>query len=202
MAEDEGNREEEGSGSEPAGEAVTYISLEQARALCIRTANVTPGAYGRRFGRVPMVFEVAFEEETDDHYVITLSFRPQGQFFGTLGLEEFVIGKEGAINARRVLHLPRREGGREIPIIPIFIGVVAAGIVAAIVGIVIAAGGFGGGGTDDLPVVAVTPTDTPAPVSTPAPTPTTLPVAVVAPTSTTAFLPSPVPPPTATRTTA
>jgi len=99
MAEDEGNRqdhgEEGGSGSDSAGEGVSYISLEQARALCIRTANVTPGAYGRRFGRVPMVFEVAFEEETDDHYVITLSFRPQGQFFGTWDWRSLLSGKKG-----------------------------------------------------------------------------------------------------------
>ena len=62
----------------------------------MRTALEKPGAYGRRFRRVTMAFEAVTNEETDDYYVVTLSFRPQGIFSGTPGQEQFFIEKEGA----------------------------------------------------------------------------------------------------------
>ena len=39
------------------GETLGYISLDQAQILAMRTAREAPGAYGRRFARVPMAFE-------------------------------------------------------------------------------------------------------------------------------------------------
>ena len=78
MAEDEGKKEEEKFEFTPEGEVLGYISLDQARVLAMRTARETPGAYGRRFRNVPMAFEVAEVEETEDHYVITITFRPEG----------------------------------------------------------------------------------------------------------------------------
>ena len=71
----------------PEGETLGYISLDQARVLAMSTARETPGAYGRRFRRMPMAFEAIEEEETDDYYVVTLSVRPEGTFAGTSGRE-------------------------------------------------------------------------------------------------------------------
>ena len=49
-----------------AGETPGYLSRDQARILAMQTARETPGAYGQRFRDVPMAFEVAEEEETED----------------------------------------------------------------------------------------------------------------------------------------
>ena len=76
MAGDTGNRDEESLEFDSAGEAAAYISLAQARVLALRAAVETPGAYGRRYRRVSMAFTVLSAEETEDHYVITVSFRP------------------------------------------------------------------------------------------------------------------------------
>jgi len=81
-----------------SGEALAYISLEQARVLAMRDAQQSPGAYGRRLINEPMAFELTSEEENDDYYVITLLFRPQGDFSGSSGTEQFFIEKEGHVS--------------------------------------------------------------------------------------------------------
>ena len=133
MAENEGKQEEEKFDFTREGEALGYISLVQARILAMRSARESPGAYGRRFRNVPMVFEVVEASETEDYYEVTLSFRPQGQFSGTPGQEQFFIEKEGAIAHRQVLSLPTVVGGRRFPVIPSAIGLLAVGI-AVVVG--------------------------------------------------------------------
>ncbi|MDP6801470.1 MAG: hypothetical protein FI707_01200 [SAR202 cluster bacterium] len=92
------------------GEAVEYIGLDEARVLAMRTAAETPGAYGRRFEGVPMAFELVSQIETEDHYTITLSLRPQGAYSGTPGREEFFITKVGEIRHRQVLAVPVPTG--------------------------------------------------------------------------------------------
>ena len=82
MAEDQGKKEEEKFEFDSAGQALGYISLDQARILAMRTAREAPGDYGRRFRNVPMAFEAVEDNETEDHYRVTLSFRPQGQCTG------------------------------------------------------------------------------------------------------------------------
>ncbi len=42
----------------PEGEALSYISLEQARLVAMQTARDDPGNYGSRFRGVRMVYEV------------------------------------------------------------------------------------------------------------------------------------------------
>ena len=64
MAE-EGKKEEEKFELDSAGQALVYISLDQARVLAMRTARETPGDYGRRFRDVLMAFEVAEEEDSE-----------------------------------------------------------------------------------------------------------------------------------------
>jgi len=70
------------------GETAGYFSLAKARLLAIQTARESPDDYGRRFRNVAMVFEMAEGIEEEDYYVVTLSFRPQGQFSGTPGQEQ------------------------------------------------------------------------------------------------------------------
>ena len=96
MAEDQG-RQEEKLEFTSEGETLGYISLDQAQVLAMRTARETPGAYGSSYADVLMAFEVVESEETEDHYIIALSFRPQGQFSGAPGREQFFIEKEGAV---------------------------------------------------------------------------------------------------------
>ena len=153
VAENEGKKAEEKFEFTPEGEALGYISLDQARILAMRTSREAPGEYGRRFRNVPMAFEVVEANETEDFYEVTLSFRPQGAFTGTQGQEQFFIEKEGNVTVRQVRSLPTAAGGRGFPVIPAAIGLVVVTIVA-VVGVVFATGGGGG---DGEPIASVTP---------------------------------------------
>ena len=144
MAEDQGKEEEK---FDVTSEGEGYISLAEARVLAVRTAGETPGDYGRQYQGVAMVFEVAESGEDEDFYNITLSFRPQGSFDGTPGQEQFVIGKDGTIAVRQVLSSIVRKGGG-FPVIPVAIGLVVVGAIAA-VGAVFVMMGSGG---DSIPI--------------------------------------------------
>ena len=85
-----------------AGEERGYISLDQSRIQAMSSAREVPGEYGR-FSRAPMAFEVVEAGETEDFYEVTLSFRPQGEFTGTPGQEQFFIGKDGQLEHRQVV---------------------------------------------------------------------------------------------------
>ena len=159
---------------------LAYISLDQAGVLAVRTAREQHGAYGPRYARVPMVFEVAGTSETEDHYVVTLSFRPEGEFTGTPGQEQFFIEKTGTIEVRQVLSLPRPAEVRRFPVIPVGIGLLV--VVIAVVLVVVFAVGGGGRGEDQIPVASVLPTEPPLtavtpvlPTDTPRPSPTSPP---------------------------
>ena len=191
MAEDNGQKEEKFD-FDSAGQAAGYISLDQARVLAMRSARETPGEYGRRFRNVPMAFEVVEDEETEDHYVVTLSFRPQGQFVGVPGQEQFFIEKEGNVAHRQVLSLPAPGGGRRLPMVPIAIGL-AAVIIAAVAGGVLLGGGSGSGDGEDNPVTGPLPSSTPVPNQVP-PSPTPIPQ-VLSATSTPTLTPTPTPTP-------
>ena len=209
MVDEEGKKEEEKFEFDSAGEAIGYISLEQAVVLAMRTADDEPGNYGRRYRDVRMVFEAVQQEEGEDFYTITLSFRPEGAFVGTVGQEQFFIAKEGTIARRQVLSLPLLEGQRRFPVVPVVIAVVLVAIAGG-VGVVFAGGGLGGGGDDGTavplaaavptptPMLTVTPTPTPtqplvAPTRRPTATPTTIPVSATLPSATPTVMPTPVP---------
>jgi hypothetical protein len=195
VAEDKNNEEEK---FDFTSEGEGYISLAEARVLAMQTSSSLPGDYGRQYRGVAMVFEVAESSEDDDYYTVTLSFRPQGNFDGTPGQEQFVIGKDGTIALRQVLSTPiqtsssqadtpRKGGG--FPVLPVGIGlVVVVGIIAA-VGAMFLMSSSGG---DNVPIAAVLPTETPAPTRPPAPTET------LAPTETPAATPTFTPMPTYT----
>ena len=153
MAEDQG-KEEEKFDFTGEGEAVNYISLAQAGVLAMQTARENPGEYGSQYQGVSMAFEDVQDSENEDYYVVTLSFRPQTAFSGIPGQEQFFIEKEGTIAIRQVLSLPRTAGGRRLPVLPVAIGVVIVGVIAA-VAVIFAVGGFGND-RGILPVVAPT----------------------------------------------
>ena len=186
MGEDPEKQEEEKFDFTLEGEAVGYISLDQARLLAVQTASDTPGNYGRRYRDVPMVFQGVEDSENEDYYVVTLAFRPQGQSSGSPGQEQFLIEKEGTVAVRQVLSVPRRRAG--FPLLPVAIGLVVVGVIAE-VGAVFA---LGGSGDDGAPVAVVTPTETPVPTGTPVPT--DIPRATATPTT----IPTPTPMPTYT----
>lgn len=132
MAEDASDKEDKFDFT-AEGEALGYISLDQARILAMGTARDVPGDYGGAFRDASMAFSVTAAEETEDYYEITLSIRPQGEFSGTPGQEQFFIEKEGTVAHRQVLALPRSR--RRFPIIPAVIGlaVVVAAVVLAVI---------------------------------------------------------------------
>ena len=57
-----------------------------------------------------MVFEAVEAIEEEDYYVVTLAFRPQDDFSGPPGQEQFFIEKEGTVAVRQVLAVPVHEG--------------------------------------------------------------------------------------------
>ena len=165
------------------------ISLDRSRVLAMSTARETPGDYGGSHSGVSMAYEVAAEEETEEHYIITRSFRPQGTFTGTPGQEQFSIDKQGSVAHRQVLKLPADVSGRRLPVVPIALGstVVAVGVVIGLVAI------FSGGGEDEggksSTAAPVAPPNVP-PVSESAPATSVRPVPTVAPPAA-AVLPAP-----------
>ena len=76
MVEGEGKKEDQ-FGFTPEGEAIGYISLEQARVEAMAPLVRTPASSDRP-GR--MAFDVVEQEEGEDYYIITLSVRPEGDF--------------------------------------------------------------------------------------------------------------------------
>ena len=180
MAEDQEKKDEEKFEFTAEGEALDYISLDQAQVLAMRTARGAPGVYGTTYRDIPMAFEVVENADTEDHYVITLSFRSQGQFAGTPGQEQFFIEKEGAVAHRQVLSVPLPERGRRFPVVPAIIGLAVVGAVA-VAGVVFAVNGLGGQGSDEIQAAVVSPTGAPVPTGTTSPT--VIPAARVASTS-------------------
>ena len=157
LMEDEGKQEEKFEFT-PEGEALGYISLDQARVLAMGSAREAPGGYGRRFRNVPMAFDVAEAEETEDYYVITLSYCPQGEFAGRPGQEQFFIEKEGTVAHRQVLSLPSRARWWRSPVGLVSVGIVV--VVAVAVGGLIASIVWGES-DDGAPLAAASPTRTP-----------------------------------------
>jgi len=216
MARDEGKQEEKFDFTRE-GESLGYISLDQARVLAMRTARETPGDYGRRFRSANMAFEVVEDTETEDHYVVTLSFRPEGVFAGTPGREQFFIQKEGTVAVRQVLGFPTSGGMRRYLLNPVTIGAVVVAA-AAVIGVVLATGGGGDGegflaavppiSTSDIvpspvpptataiPLAALNPALTPAPIvgatATAAPTATAVATLTTIATSIPATTPAPI----------
>ena len=68
------------------GQAVSYISLDQARVLALQHARDNRDVYGRRYAQRDLVWEELNAEESEDYYRVTLSYRPTRVFKASLVL--------------------------------------------------------------------------------------------------------------------
>ena len=109
MAQEEEKKEEEKFELDSTGEALGYISLDQARVLAMEHARDNRDFYGRPYASRELVWEVSSQEESEDYYDIRLSYRPTEGFRGEPGLEQFTIDKTGPIRLRQILSQPRRR---------------------------------------------------------------------------------------------
>ena len=142
MVDEEDKTDDEDEGKkfafDSAGEAVGYISLEQARILAVRHARENTDFYGRRYSGRSLVWEVVGEEEGEDYYFIRLSFRPASGFRGEPGLEQLTIDKAGPVELREILREPVERKLRT----PLLLAglVVAVAVVGVVVGLMLAVG--------------------------------------------------------------
>lgn len=126
MAEE--NKEEPKIDFNSAGEAVAYISLDQARVLALQHARDNRDVYGR-YARSELVWDVVSAEETEDYYEVSLSYRPAGDFRGRPGVEHLTIDKTGPVGFRQIVAQPRpsRRGLYTIAIAIVVLGATLGG---------------------------------------------------------------------------
>ena len=106
MAKEEG-KEEEKFDFTAEGEAVGYISLDQARVLAMRHARENTDFYGEVYGQQELTWEELSAEEGEDYYRVRVSYRPIRGFDGRPGVELFTIDKFGPVEIRQILQEPR-----------------------------------------------------------------------------------------------
>ena len=143
MVKDSDNNDDKKLEFDPTGQAVAYISLDQARVLALQHARDNRDFYGRRYARRDLVWDVVGAEETEDYYEVKLSYRPARGFRGQPGLEQFTIDKAGTIEFRQILDEPVEQGHVRRRSIRAALIILVVLIVAA--GVVIRFGGPDGG---------------------------------------------------------
>ena len=151
---DEQNKDEQAEESEEKvdkfdaftdeGEAIGYISLDQARVLAIQHARDNTDFYGSKFRGRQLVWEVVSQEEGEDFYDIRLSYRPAGRFTGTPGVEQFTIDKTGEIRIRQILDEPVEESRRGSRLRMALLLALVGGAAIAVVLVVLSTSGEGG----------------------------------------------------------
>ena len=151
MAEDQG-KEEEKFDFTGEGEAVNYISLDEARVLALRTASEDTDFYGPAYSDQGLVHEELDAEEGDDYYRVRLSCRPVGDFSGTPGVELFTIDKVGTIELRQLLSSPRPRN----VMFPVLAGLGVFAVVGIVVVVLFTTGVFSPGGVTDMAGGSVT----------------------------------------------
>ncbi len=150
-----------------------HISPGHAQVAAMRAVQDRPGLYGNRYRELPMTFEVVDSRETEDHYLVTLSFRPQGRIGGDPGLEQVTVSKEGTVLSRHVLSLPGGAGTLRRPVVLAGIGVMALVVAVAVIGTVVITEVVGTDGSRGLSSAgAPDPTATATPIPSPKSTPT------------------------------
>jgi tetratricopeptide (TPR) repeat protein len=172
MTEEGGEQEETKLELDSAGEAVAYISLDQARVLALQHARDNRDFYGRYSGS-DLVWDVIGADETEDYYEVRLSYLPAGNF-RSAGVEQFTIDKTGPIEFRQIVSQPKasRRG-------PVLLAIAVVVVIAvAVVGGLLASGALTTGDSPSalatvptltpMPTLAIVPTETPEP--TPRPT--------------------------------
>jgi len=134
MVEEADKKDDEKVELDSTGQAIAYISLDQARVLAMEHARDNREFYGRRYASQELVWEVLSQEESEDYYDIRLSYRPTEGFRGEPGLEQFTIDKTGPIRLRQILSQPRPAWKSPVFISAIGIAVVAGVVLAALFG--------------------------------------------------------------------
>ena len=126
MVEDEGKKDEEKLEFDSTGQAVAYISLDQARVLAMEHARDNQDFYRRRYAHRDLVWVELNAEESEDYYRFTLSYRPTRGFQGEPGVEQSTIDKTGPIRLRQITTDPRRSR-RFVISLGLFAAILAAG---------------------------------------------------------------------------
>ena len=146
MAEDAGKKEEEKLEFDSMGQAIGYISLDQARVLALQHARDNREFYGRSYAQRDLVWEELNAEESEDYYRIRLSYRPARGFRGQPGVEQFTFDKAGPIELREILSEPRRSHGFVVALVGMIAVLLAAG--GATIGGLFASGAFSSSDTE------------------------------------------------------
>ena len=133
MAEDQSEQFEDKLEFTPQGEALGYISLDQARVLALQHARDNREIYGR-FADRELVWEVINSEETEDYYEVRVSYRPAGDFRGRAGVEHFTVDKTGPIELRQLLSQPKPDNRFKIIFASVSLMVLIGAIVGALAG--------------------------------------------------------------------
>lgn len=102
MSEDIEKKDDE-FGFDSAGQALGYISLEQAQIAASRHVRENRNFYGPRYANREMIWEQISSREGEDYYYIQLSYRPAGQFKGKPGVELLTIDKAGPVEVREIV---------------------------------------------------------------------------------------------------
>ena len=168
MSKEESKNEEEQLKFTPEGETFGYISLDQARVRAIEHARDNREFYGLRYSQMDLVWEVVSQEESEDYYDISLSFRPATGFSGKPGVEQFTIDKTGPITLRQILSQPHSDTRRKA----VLSGLGLVIVVVAVAGGLLGAGVFSSSGTSVIidptaPVIVTVAPDTPAQLVSP-----------------------------------
>ena len=109
------------------------VSLSQAKAMALRTAQANPGRQ-RWILKRKMLFDVLDGQEDENSYTIMVSFYPGTDFEGMPGQERFRFSKAGRFEDRQLLSHPKHSR-----LIPITRKAVVIGVVAVLVAIAFAA---------------------------------------------------------------
>jgi len=150
-----------------SGQPVPRISIDQAVRMAFQYARENREFYGRHSGS-DLVWWFVSADETDDHYVVRLSYSTGGSR-GRLGVEQFTIDKSGQNAFRRLVRQPRS-------VWPWRILAGSAGVLAvalAAVGVLLGSGILST--SPGSPVTTATSSPATAPTSTPSTAPTSTP---------------------------
>ena len=107
MAEEQDKKDDEKLEFDSTGQAIGYISLDQARVLAMRHARENTGFYGEVYGQQELAWEELSADEGEDYYRVRVSYRPIRGFNGRPGVEIFTIDKAGPIESRQIISQPQ-----------------------------------------------------------------------------------------------
>ncbi len=132
------------------GEALGYISMDQARVLALQHARDNREPHGR-YADQELTWEVVSTEETEDYYEVTLSYLPVQGFTGRPGIELLTLDKIGGIEFRQIVSPPRPRRVTTVTLL-LLLSIVAVG---AVIGVLLGTGTFSSGITGQVGGVSV-----------------------------------------------